>query len=172
MNNKPVEEQTELFNEFKDNKRERYFFKKNIFSSQTLILNLSYEKIVFITVLLLMVILVSFGLGVERGRYLGKIDKNDNKKSVSLKNEAGNQTALINNYNKIKYTIQLKVFSNEASAQKELIFLKSKGYNNGFILKSNEGFKLCLGLFSGTQDAEVTLLKIKARYKDSFIRKR
>ena len=65
MDNKLFETQDELFKEFEGPKKQRGFFRKNIFSSQAVLINLSYEKTVFITVILIMVILASFGLGVE-----------------------------------------------------------------------------------------------------------
>ncbi len=164
------EEQPELFGDYKDSRKQPKFFKRNIFSAQSLILNISYEKAVFVVVIIVMIILGSFSLGVERGKILAKNPVGDTKKIAPIKKNP--LSSVSSEVSGEKYTIQLNTYSNDRDAQKEVVFLRSKGYKDAFVLKSSQGYKLCLGLFDSPQKAEPTLLKVKPRYKDSFIRKR
>lgn len=167
MNNKLFETQDELFKEFKEPKKQRGFFRKNIFSSQTVFINLSYEKTVFIIVILIMLILASFSLGVERGRHLRSEDNLKAAPKANMSLPLANKPNIAD----VKYTIQVNSFSDQPSADRESLFLKSRGYKP-YILKSGNIYKVCVGLFSDEETARPVLLKLKPKYQDSFIRKR
>ena len=168
MNDKLPEFQNELFGEYKEKKTHGRFFKKNIFSSQSFLINLSYEKAVFITVVLFMVLLVSFTLGVERGKRI--TSKSESKPKVFEAKKA--DSALPQDIkDTAQYIIQLKTFTDEINARKEEAYLKSRGFNS-FVLKQANIYKVCIGTFEKKEDAQNYLLKLKLRYKDSFVRKR
>lgn len=65
--------QQELFEEFEEPTRRPRFLRKKKFPQKFFSLRLSQEKLVFLTIGLVVLLLVSFSLGVERGKRLSRI---------------------------------------------------------------------------------------------------
>ncbi|HOW36013.1 MAG TPA: SPOR domain-containing protein [Candidatus Omnitrophota bacterium] len=68
------------------------------------------------------------------------------------------------------YTIQVASFKSKDYAQKEAGALKKNGYNSLIIPKKNH-LIVCVGKFSGKDQAQVVLTQLKKKYKDCMIRR-
>lgn len=68
------------------------------------------------------------------------------------------------------YTIQVASFKSKDYAQKEAGTLKKNGYNSLIIPKKSH-LIVCVGKFSGKDQAQVVLTQLKKKYKDCMIRR-
>ena len=136
-----------------------------------------YEKAISIIIVFFIVSLISFSLGVERGkRFSGiantKTDKiiaqqpqtpSDEIPAVSIQAEEKKDTSN-------KYTVQVATFKTKNYAQKEANRLEKKGLQ-ALIISKGKYVCVCVGRFSGKQEAKITLNQLKNTYQDCFIRR-
>lgn len=158
----------------------------------------AYEKSILMIICFVITAIISFSLGVEKGRKLASVDSFSERASLPVQKQ---QTTVIEENNQdsaadkkpllygdtatiVKkeqvgfkgrssgYTIQLASYKTMAYAQKEGEFLKKKGLLPVFLTKGNYTV-LCIGNFS-SRDAAGSLLselKKQKRYSGCLIRR-
>ena len=147
-----------------------------------------YEKIILIFAAFMVTALISFSLGVEKGKrlftsaiksqYLAETQKIAPPQSTPAAPApvAAAQQSFIVSVKSVpqsaagKFTIQVATFKTAALAQKEAEFLKKKGFT---VRLSSSGayVVLCAGNFSNKETAKPVLAKLKKQYDDCFIRR-
>ncbi len=144
----------------------------------------NYEKTILAIVVLLITGIVSFSLGVEKGR--GFVQKT---KPVSSQTQSDDDTLVtprvplqpkIEKKETIKpapprdalryYTIQLASYQNKTSAQKEAETLKKKGFLP-LVFSKGKYTVVCTGNFPDKKNALSLLPELKKKYRDCFIRR-
>jgi hypothetical protein len=148
----------------------------------------AWEKTILIIIGLIITGIVSFSLGVERGKRITQL-KTESRMDIALKTQkiqpALSTTAAkpilkkeepqptqkkgIKEYIQ-NYTIQVASFLNRTSAQKEADTLKRKGLAS-MLLPKGKFIIVCVGSFSNRQEAEYLLPKLKKQYQDCRIRR-
>ncbi len=143
-----------------------------------------HEKAISIIIVFFIISLISFSLGVEKGKRLANITKRgrgllieqtqpEKDQAEPEKSEAGQillAGALENKEGVSKYTIQVATFKTMAYAQKEAERLEKNGIK-AWIVPRGKFVSVCVGNFSGKQEAGVTLNQLKKKYQDCFIRR-
>lgn len=144
----------------------------------------AYEKAVLLVIALVVTSVVSFSLGVEKGKRLALI-RPDARFDTAKKNtksgplpaaQSGQETteyasrvpAQTAGYG--AYTIQLASFSTKSTAQKEMAALKKKGLT-ALTLVKGEYIVLCVGNFPTKESAQMLLTQLKKSYKGCYIRR-
>ncbi|MBN3038833.1 MAG: SPOR domain-containing protein [Candidatus Omnitrophica bacterium] len=151
-------------------------------------LSLSYENIIILAIGMIMVLIVCYSLGVERGKDLAQanikgldastqvtesetITKDEEKASQKEESEP-----LIKK-RKVKiavtepfYTIQVATFLKSSSVEKEVQRLKNKGYES-FIVSKGKYTEICIGKYKHKNEAATDLKELKRLYGDCFVRK-
>lgn len=141
----------------------------------------NYEKIILLFIGFIITGVISFSLGVERGKRFAFLNegvraakihqpaaardagfKKNQQDAPLIKNEA-----VINTQN---YTIQVASYKTKALAQKEAQTLKKKGYTPSLLAK-NGYIILCVGNFSNKETARTLLSQLKKYYRDCLIRR-
>ena len=186
--------QKELFNEFeapkKQPRRFGQFFQKTDFT-----ISLSAEKLVFVSIGITMLLVVSFALGVEKGKATSKcveakiipaqtqvstvqVKTVNTVTNVVPKDRAQASTAKsvpvapqgLSDKSK-PYTIVAAAFSKEVFATQEVSHLKAIGLD-AFIIKGDPYYLACVGSFANKDAAKTILNKIKQMHKDAYVRLR
>jgi septal ring-binding cell division protein DamX len=187
--------QKELFKEFESHKkRTRKKTSGSILPKNYILFNISYEQVIFISIGVIMLMVLVFSLGVERGKHLmpapakkekaaspeekkeaRKIEKIVSKKEPEAEEFKSFQAPVITKEKKIVnaelFTIQIIAYRSKRSAQKELIRLGKKGYSP-FIILGGGYYQICVGEYKSKRAAEKALSELKKSHPDSFIRKR
>ncbi|HEC69375.1 MAG TPA: SPOR domain-containing protein [Candidatus Omnitrophica bacterium] len=148
----------------------------------------SVDKLYIFSILLVLSLVISFSLGVERGKAIRlknspvKEDKNVGiiKKDIKIHKP---QLPQENKSLKIKeapkedikekeifYSIQLATYTKKEIAEAEAKKLKRKGLNP-LLLKKGKYLVLCVGKFRTKEEAKNLLANLKKRYTDCFLRK-
>ncbi|MDI6758123.1 MAG: SPOR domain-containing protein [Candidatus Omnitrophota bacterium] len=147
----------------------------------------SYEKKALLVIGILIVSLISFSLGAEKGRRefenssLSQITgskKGDHQEICGQKQEQRKQDpikkedifkkpAFVLNPN---YTIQLASYKGRASAQAQAQRLKKKGLVTMLLTKGNYTV-LCAGSFADKKTAQMNLIEFKKNFSDCCVRK-
>lgn len=145
-----------------------------------------YEKTILAVICLVITAVISFSLGVEKGKHIAALKTlrpelaNKIKALPALTKQA---TVQQNNAEGIRaqsgeektipmqnYTIQLASYRSKQDADKEAVLLKKKGLAP-LILPKGKFVIICVGNFSNKQTAQSLLLVLKKRYQDCFIRR-
>jgi len=154
-----------------------------------------HEKIILMIIALLAGCVISFSLGVERGKksVLKKepisniasqnLNLQQNLKQLPVKeaviqNKPLNQPATVVTTAKSaatakgfqNYTIQVATYKSKNSAQKEVRDLKNKGFKP-MVFSKDDRIQLCVGQFFTKDEAQSYLKELKKRYQDCFIRR-
>lgn len=151
----------------------------------------AYEKAILITIGLLATGLVSFSLGVEKGKRLMML-KTDSRLDIALMskqkyqpqqpvksntegpiNQNGESQLAIKNELKEyieKYTIQVASYRARPHAQEEAEALKKRGLST-FVLSKGKFSIVCVGNFPKQEAARPLLTQLKKRYRDCYIRR-
>jgi hypothetical protein len=153
------------------------FFRRTDFS-----VNLSAEKLIFLSIGVLMLAVVCFALGVERGKSL--IDAAVRAAPATVRaavQQAGavtdtqpkaavQQTPAASATDKSKsFMIAVGVYSKEATAITEINKLKSNGLE-AYMLRNGQYYAVCVGSFASKDSAQKTLAKVKQFRKDAYIK--
>ncbi len=156
---------------------------------------LNPEHIIIGLVFAIMLSLISFSLGVEKGKKIVSVQTKDEKivikddvatkkkeaepqiKEVTVKEEkpkliekkapASIETKEIN---VDAYTIQVASFKKKSFAEKEAVRLQKYGYEI-VILPKGEYVIVCVGNFQSKKEAESFSAKLKKQYNDCIIRR-
>lgn len=176
------EKQRELFSEYENEKERifRFIKKKDAIGAKMAII-VSREKIIFLTIGLILVVILAFSLGVERGKRI--------KEKIAVDLEQDEETAQLQKIElepvtakKIEtippspkkeglFTVQVVSYKQKELAAKEMEILKRK-YSDAFIIQNGQYYEICVGNFSSRQDAKQVVNDLNKRYKDCFIKKR
>lgn len=134
----------------------------------------NYEKIILIIIGFIVTGIISFSLGVEKGRTVVRppspiqtIDKSPlepPKKQDSIKQPQPKEEKIQN------YTIQLASYKTKAHAEQEAERLRKKGISP-LVLSKGAYTVLCVGNFPDEKSAKSLLPELKKRYQDCFIRR-
>ena len=172
--------------------------KKNTISRRYFTATLSYENIVFFSVIFIMLGVAVFALGVERGKKLALKDRIlltdliDNKKTArqdtvpesvdvpDIKDaqpyvppakirEEPKETVTVSDDK--PYTVQLIAYKSEISANKEMEELKKEGYET-FLIVRDGYYQICVGNFRNKEEAKSTIAALSKIYKDCFFRRK
>lgn len=162
---------------------ESYQYKKDNGNRALFLTIKNYEKIIVLVIAFILVAVVFFSLGVERGKkILASKDKIKEAQVVHVaKNIAATeeklpeQKALLNKEGPATivesgYIIQLACYKTKSYAQTEAEQLKKNGLNP-LILTKGDYVVLCIGTFTDRENAKAHLSELKKRYKDCYIRR-
>lgn len=149
-----------------------------------------YQKSIFQAIAFIFVGLVSFSLGVEKGRKPivneaasgAAVSDKPQKPEPDVKEESGSLLAKNQNQPKVlkpqqaaitvkaQYTIQVASISRSENVKKELSRLENKGYHAFGLLKGKYTV-ICVGRFAAKDHAQDSLAKLKNKYPDCQVRK-
>lgn len=148
----------------------------------------SYEKTLLLIIGVAVTGIISFSLGVEKGKQISTL-KDDYRLDVAqrvknaaapaqiyrqppaISQEQDNKEKEIDTREKQRYVIQLASYKGKKNAQKEMEALKRQGIPAVIIPKGNY-IVLYAGNFSTKLKAESLLSQLKKRYKDCQLRRR
>jgi hypothetical protein len=133
-----------------------------------------HEKAILIAIGFIIVSLISFSLGVEKGKGLIKVQlENREEKNVYAQQSLKEKVLQVKDDKsevKAEYTIQVATFRTKTYAQKEAERLKKKGLET-LIIPRGEFVTVCVGNFFERQEAKISLNQLKKIYHDCFIRR-
>ena len=163
-------------------------------------LSFSLENAIIAGIFVLMAVVFSFSVGVERGKKIALVNPLKNVYSsavVAPREGAGPVPAGKTAVNKaatsttmpeekkatppqaapaqpeeieLSYTVQVASFKKVEYAQQEAELLRKKGYEIFVLPKGNYSI-VCVGKFTHQDQANVTLTKLRKTYKDSMLRR-
>ncbi len=189
MLRKPNAIQPELFDEFTDsnlNPKQRIY--RRIMRKRLpphFLFTLSYENIIISIIVLIMLIIVSFSLGIERGKKL--LDSRASLRSDAAVVEAREPALVEIKKPSLKkavsdlparekekaqpYIIQVATFKQKALAEKEMSRLRKLNYNP-FSLSFGKFHLVFVGNYATGELAKKDLRELRKIYKDCFIKRR
>ncbi len=124
-----------------------------------------YEKAILLFVSFIAIGIISFSLGVEKGRRLAAVPKPGIRLDLAAVQAPKPQIQPQNNY-----TIQLASYQSKTYAQRQAELLKKKGLTT-LVLPKGSYTILCVGSFADKEKARPLLSELKKKYQDSFIRR-
>jgi len=181
------QEQLEMFDKYLSNRSEHSHTDKN----KIRLFNKEFDKRGFIIWIIVFIVvnLLSFSFGVEKGLRLAKVKKesisapsaevirkNPKKDTSGLKEdraikriEAPNpEPADITEHK--KYSVQVASYRTMTKAEQEAESLRKKGYNS-FVLRKGSYVIVCVGKFKEKSEARTSLSKLRKVYSDSYVRR-
>ena len=165
--------QLELFSQSEDSPTLKTYSANNPFLANIW----NYEKTILIIIGIVITSIVSYSLGVERGKRLSMLKNNfqvDVPPIIQQPTERAIKEEPIKKegspLEKQGFIIQLASYKSKSFAQKELELLKKKGFSP-LILSKGSYLVLCLGNFPNKEAAKSLLLELKKRYRDCYIRR-
>ena len=182
------EYQKEFFEDFKSKKGNIEKIANKIAERQPkLYLNMPLENVVFAFIIVIMVVIVAFALGVERGKKISSnakvvtknIDTYEPEVKIEEKIETSTQEksempieANIEKKEIVKpYTVQLISYKDEKLAKREKEKLVKEGVN-AFIIKSGSWYQLCAGNYENVEEAKKAQDRFNSTYKGCIIKKK
>jgi len=148
------------------------------------VMPLTLEKIIFISIGIVMAMVLVFALGVERGkaRPLGASSGAETKaRALQLGSGVPAQNSFLNTAPAVSvaqvkaksYTIAAAAFSKKETALAAAAFLTKNGHN-AFVVYSAPYYRVCVGTYPDMYSVQVQrdLAKVKRIYKDAFIKVR
>ena len=186
------ERQFELFDDYAAPQPAEGRVYKKLFDSERRAINLAYEQMIFLSCVIILSLVVTFSLGIERGRHIGlarnTAQVSAQKKPIPLQGDVAAPSAPENKkagppllkFHKAmdtetsviadgSYIIQLVSYKKENFAREELERLKVKGMNP-FIKRSGDYYLVYMA-YNTRQDADNSVKALKRRYKDCFVKK-
>lgn len=192
--------QKELFKEFEAaQRRAKKKAQGSILPKNYLLINISYEQVIFITIGVIMLMVLVFSLGVERGRRAGATPSDTPEAAIvrivetkieepapepvepETKEEPVEERPVVERgyegrvakpvQEQAQFTIQVIAYRSKKSAQKEIMKLTKKGYTP-FIILGGGYYQICVGEYKSQKEAKADLSTLKKTHPDSFLRKR
>jgi hypothetical protein len=169
--------QAELFNDLPGlTKKPR----KRKFSLGKVAISLSYENLIIMIIAIIMLFIISYSLGVEKGKHLVVLKKDNLVEETPHIQERVEKKPLKRSPQPLKkkktrtkfasqYTIQVATFRKSVSVQQEMERLKNKGYQP-FVINRGKFSEICVGSYSSKNAASVDLAKLRKIYADCFLR--
>jgi cell division septation protein DedD len=195
------EKQGELFPEFRITsiRKPKHFIRQDIALRKKIALKISYENLILLFIAFIMLLVIFFSLGVERGKRIALrsnrikiIEHSENivEKNVADKTEKikvgpfnarePSKIKLVKNNTAIKqdiadttakpYTIQVIAVKKQKNAKKEIQRLKKEGYE-AFLIPAKEWLQVCVGKYVNKADAKKDLANLRERYPTCYLRK-
>lgn len=185
--NKTANLQLELFSEQKG-PSENYQQKEN---NPFLSFLWGYEKAILIIIAMSVIGIISFSLGVEKGKRIAATVSNKPQsidqavilpvKRVPVQQQADIQGLIVKTPLPPKltvpalqkpgsFTIQLATYKTKTNAQKEKTTLSKKGFSP-MLITNNAYTVICVGNFSDKETARTMLSKLKKTYPGCYIRR-
>lgn len=173
------DEQKELFNNYSEmSKRPK---KRTNFGLGKVAISLSYENIIILSIGLVMLLIVCYSLGVEKGRHLVQARSED----IQLEQEEVQKTPKVESPKpkekkmKIRVTqtedtsnvlpyIQVASFRTDEYARKEITRLKNKGYRP-FAAMRGKYRVVCVGGYKNRDEAHKALKQLREVYTDCIL---
>ncbi|MFH2139134.1 MAG: SPOR domain-containing protein [Candidatus Omnitrophota bacterium] len=197
MSYKNTEVQPELFNGITKKQRQKAF-RRNAFSiNYKSAITVSVDTLIVIALTLVMVNLLCFVVGMEKGKQFAKLQDNEAiikvvpekiqaKQNIITKNQEPETNEEIKkdklehdvvvkpvetapNSSNQGYAIQLASYNKNGIAEKEAQLLKQKGFES-FVLKKGDFYVVYTGVYLEKTTAIKNLDNFKKRYKDCFVR--
>lgn len=182
------ETQAELFKEFAKAPKKRPW--RRLWLPRGLTVKVSHESLILGVILLIMVMLLCFTFGVERGKRIGAIKasarrdaKNIEEGEVApmtmpMREEPMREEEGISVNQEVVplvqevYAIQLITYKHEEYVNKELAKLKRNGFEP-FVVRSGRFFVVNIGPYKNKDEALTILKEFKrqAPYRSAFLRK-
>lgn len=137
-----------------------------------------FERIILLMIGFIITGVISFSLGVEKGRHLAMLPdvvREISQPAIQKPKAIEESPKAIEASPKIKeptigYTIQVASYQTKTLAQKEMEILKQKGLLS-LILTKGSYTVVCVGHFSNREMAKSILTELKKRYRDCYIRR-
>ena len=153
-------------------------FKKGHYRPKFFAFIRAHEKAISIIIVFFIASLISFSLGVEKGKRFAtsqiqpKEDQLQPIKSEPRRPPKQEPPAkrLEEKKDISEYTVQVATFKTKIYAQKEAERLEKKGIE-ALIVPSGNYVCVCVGRFTEKQAANTTLNRLKESYRDCFIRR-
>ncbi len=130
-------------------------------------LSLSYENIFLLTIGLIMLLIVCYSLGVEKGKRFVQLKSEE----IAIEQEQAQELPAVETEEpKQKKTyIQVASFRSEKYARKEIERLKNKGYQS-YLTQWGKFQVVCVGNYQDRKAAAEDLRKLKQIYGDCYVR--
>jgi len=173
------EGQGEFFSEFQASGGNKFaYFKKEMALGKKMVLSISYENLVLFFIVLIMLVVVFFSLGVEKGKRVAAkymrtwaaahANKTAEKKEGRENPDESSEKSADLQFK--PYTIQVMAVKKIEEAQREVARLNDAGYK-AFIVQSSAWYHVCAGRYATIAEANNNLSAIKGKYPNCYIRK-
>lgn len=177
--NEKREIQKELFEEFSQPARLRRKALRSETARKIYNISLSNEQLIFIFIGLIILLVICFSLGVERGKKIAIVKRRQSKEEFAVKekiqvlpeDKQAPKKVAIARKNVLPYVIQVAAYKDNKQAEREKDFLEKKGHNAEVIRGGKYSIVYVVG-FENKKEAEKVAINLKNRYKDCFIKKR
>ena len=138
---------------------------------------LTAEKLVFVFIGIIMLAVLFFALGVERGKSLvvksepqaAPVQASTTQIPAKAANPPISQEKTVEPAKGKPYTIVAAAYSRQDFASKEVVGLKASGLD-AFVLKSEPYYLACVGSYATKGDAQKALSKARQAHRDAYIR--
>lgn len=144
-------------------------------------LSLSYESLMILCIGLIMLLIVCYSLGVERGRQLARLksegvitaQEQEKPKTTTPKPKKRVRVEVARAKAEVKTSpyIQVATFRTDKYANIEIRRLKGKGYQP-FLLTKGNFREVCVGGYSNKDEAREALKQLRKLYADCILRHR
>lgn len=124
-----------------------------------------YEKTIIIIIVFIITGIISFSLGVEKGKEIVNQKTNSRIDMAEV-----SQPAKSSQIAEVNYAIQVASYETRVYAQKEAEVLKKKGLSPS-VLSKGRFVVLYVGNFPDEKSAKSVLTELKKQYRDCFIRR-
>lgn len=150
---------------------------------------ISIERLLIISVFLLILFVVIYVLGIKKGEQIAvsRLDKaireervlSDTHKYEAINDTTNVEVSFAEQKDAIKkdqqfqekgYIIQVASYKKDRFLERENKYLKTQGYEP-LVKKKGKYFVLYVGPFKSLKEAKLELKKLKQRYKDCYIRR-
>lgn len=157
--------QVEFFSDLSNNLKKA---RKTRFKMARISLSLSYENIIIISIGLIMLLIVCYSLGVEKGRHLVYLKNEDIQVEVEEEQVQQKPKESVPKPQSVPY-IQVASFRTDKYAIKEIERLKNKGYQP-FVSTAGKFRVVCVGGYKDDNEAKEALKQLRKLYADCFLR--
>lgn len=177
------EYQKELFEFEKPKKRKTFLNLKSLFPKYSVTVILNLERIIFIIIAAILLMVILYAMGVERGKSIGRLASPIAKETQGMPVQATiappvstiSPEAVKPQEKEIDkpYTIVAATFIRKDAAQLEANRLKREGLD-AFIAQSDSYFLVCIGSYpdkSGAQ-SKGALVRVRQFHKDAYFKLR
>ena len=176
-----TEKQKELFEEFQPGKKGFDFLKgnNNLVQNKIFMLRFSVEKLIFISIAMVVLVVIVFCIGVERGKNKARpvlpaqVMQNAEPADISAPVTNINLGTPLKGVSTLGkgavYKIHLATYVGKESAHRQMLKVKESGFP-AYIKASSKFFLLCIGDYPDRQQAEGVLAQVRKKYKDCYIK--
>lgn len=175
FNSSGKDKQAEFFSDLPQPKKKT---KKKAFALTRIAISLSYENLIFLTIGSVMILMVSYSLGVERGKSLTQVkiaaveveaEEKETKEAPAEKSPEVQKKKIKTEVASGKYTIQVATLRRTNSVEQELKRLENRGYAP-FVINRGKFSEICVGDYKDKDEAYIDLKRLKSLYVDCYMR--